>query len=98
MRQIFLDTETTGLEHKLGHRIIEIAGVEMFNRRLTNHHFHSYLNPERDIDAGALWRCTGSAASSCSTNRALPTLRPSFSTLCAAPNWSSTTPLSTSAS
>ncbi|MBK8116194.1 MAG: DNA polymerase III subunit epsilon [Candidatus Accumulibacter sp.] len=54
MRQIFLDTETTGLEHKLGHRIIEIAGVEMFNRRLTNRHFHSYLNPERDIDAGAL--------------------------------------------
>jgi len=53
MRQIFLDTETTGLEHKLGHRIIEIAGVEMSNRRLTNHHFHRYLNPERDIDAGA---------------------------------------------
>ncbi len=54
MRQIFLDTETTGLEHKLGHRIIEIAGVEMRNRRLTNRHFHCYLNPERDIDAGAL--------------------------------------------
>lgn len=54
MRQIFLDTETTGLEHKLGHRIIEIAGVEMRNRRLTQQHFHSYLNPERDIDAGAL--------------------------------------------
>ena len=53
MRQIFLDTETTGLEHKLGHRIIEIAGVEMNNRRLTSHHFHRYLNPERDIDAGA---------------------------------------------
>ncbi len=54
MRQIFLDTETTGLEHKLGHRIIEIAGVEMCNRRLTNRHFHRYLNPEREIDAGAL--------------------------------------------
>lgn len=54
MRQIFLDTETTGLEHKLGHRIIEIAGVEMRNRRLTNRHFHSYLNPEREIDTGAL--------------------------------------------
>ena len=54
MRQIFLDTETTGLEHKLGHRIIEIAGVEMRNRRLTNRHFHSYINPEREIDAGAL--------------------------------------------
>lgn len=54
MRQIFLDTETTGLEHKLGHRIIEIAGVEMRNRRLTQRHFHHYINPERDIDAGAL--------------------------------------------
>ena len=54
MRQIFLDTETTGLEHKLGHRIIEIAGVEMRNRRLTNRHFHRYLNPDREIDAGAL--------------------------------------------
>lgn len=54
MRQIFLDTETTGLEHKLGHKIIEIAGVEMRNRRLTNRHFHRYLNPGRDIDAGAL--------------------------------------------
>jgi DNA polymerase-3 subunit epsilon len=53
MRQIFLDTETTGLEYKLGHRIIEIACVEMSNRRLTNHHFHRYLNPEREIDAGA---------------------------------------------
>ncbi|MDR1646450.1 MAG: DNA polymerase III subunit epsilon [Zoogloeaceae bacterium] len=54
MRQIFLDTETTGLDHKLGHRIIEIGGVEMRNRRLTKRHFHHYLNPERDIDAGAL--------------------------------------------
>ncbi|MBK1679177.1 DNA polymerase III subunit epsilon [Rhodocyclus tenuis] len=53
MRQIFLDTETTGLEHKHGHRIIEIAGVEMKNRRLTHHHFHYYLNPDRDIDEGA---------------------------------------------
>ncbi len=54
MRQIFLDTETTGLEHKLGHRIIEIGCVEMRNRRLTNRHFHRYINPQRDIDAGAL--------------------------------------------
>ncbi|MDA0190468.1 MAG: exonuclease domain-containing protein, partial [Proteobacteria bacterium] len=53
MRQIFLDTETTGLEHRLGHRIIEIACVEMNNRRLTNRHFHRYVNPERDIDEGA---------------------------------------------
>ena len=54
MRQIFLDTETTGLEHKLGHRVIEIGCVEMRNRRLTNRHFHRYLNPDRAIDAGAL--------------------------------------------
>lgn len=54
MRQIFLDTETTGLEHKLGHRVIEIGCVEMRNRRLTNRHFHRYINPDRDIDAGAL--------------------------------------------
>jgi DNA polymerase-3 subunit epsilon len=54
MRQIFLDTETTGLEHKLGHRIIEVGCVEMRNRRLTQHHFHRYLNPDREIDAGAL--------------------------------------------
>ena len=54
MRQIFLDTETTGLEHKHGHRIIEIGCVEMRSRRHTNRHFHRYLNPDRDIDAGAL--------------------------------------------
>jgi len=54
MRQIFLDTETTGLEHKLGHRIIEIGCVEMNSRRLTHRHFHRYVNPEREIDAGAL--------------------------------------------
>ncbi|MFZ2853675.1 MAG: DNA polymerase III subunit epsilon [Rhodocyclaceae bacterium] len=53
MRQIFLDTETTGLEHKLGHRVIEIACVEMTNRRLTHRHFHRYINPEREIDSGA---------------------------------------------
>lgn len=54
MRQILLDTETTGLEPKLGHRIIEVAGVEMINRRLTGNDFHRYLNPERDIDVGAI--------------------------------------------
>lgn len=53
MRQIILDTETTGLETSLGHRIIEIAAVEMVNRHLTNNHFHQYLNPEREIDPGA---------------------------------------------
>ena len=53
MRQIVLDTETTGLEHSLGHRIIEIGCVELVNRRVTGHTFHRYLNPERDIDLGA---------------------------------------------
>ena len=53
MRQIFLDTETTGLSHLHGHRIIEIAAIEMINRRPTNNHFHAYLNPEREIDPAA---------------------------------------------
>lgn len=53
MRQIVLDTETTGLEVRQGHRIIEIAGVEIVNRRLTGTRYHQYLNPDRDIDAGA---------------------------------------------
>src|SRR5262245_46666913 len=54
MRQIVLDTETTGLEPDLGHRIIEIGCVELVNRRPTGKTFHRYLNPERDIDQGAL--------------------------------------------
>lgn len=53
MRQIVLDTETTGLETSQGHRIIEIGCVEMFNRRLTGRHYHQYVNPEREVDAGA---------------------------------------------
>lgn len=53
MRQIFLDTETTGLYHAQGHRIIEIAAVEMINRRPTTNHYHVYLNPDREIDPGA---------------------------------------------
>lgn len=53
-RQIVLDTETTGLDPKLGHRIIEVAGVELVNRRLTGRHFHRYVNPGRDSDEGAL--------------------------------------------
>ena len=53
MRQIFLDTETTGLYPAQGHRIIEIAAIEMVNRRPTNHHFHVYLNPQREIDPAA---------------------------------------------
>ncbi len=54
MRQIILDTETTGLDPALGHRIIEIAGVELVNRRLTGNHFHRYVNPERESEEGAL--------------------------------------------
>lgn len=54
MRQIILDTETTGLDPRQGHRVIEIAAVEMMNRRLTGNHFHRYLNPDRDIEEGAL--------------------------------------------
>lgn len=53
MRQIILDTETTGLDPRQGHRIIEVAGVEVVNRRLTNRHYHQYINPDRDIDEGA---------------------------------------------
>lgn len=53
MRQIFLDTETTGLYPAQGHRIIEIAAIEMINRRPTRNHFHVYLNPEREIDPAA---------------------------------------------
>ena len=53
MRQVFLDTETTGLEPELGHRVIEIGGVEMVNRRLTGRRLHHYLQPDREIDDGA---------------------------------------------
>jgi DNA polymerase-3 subunit epsilon len=54
MRQIVLDTETTGLEPEQGHRIIEIGCVEMVDRRLTGNNFHQYLQPEREIDAAAI--------------------------------------------
>jgi DNA polymerase-3 subunit epsilon len=54
MRQLVLDTETTGLEPKEGHRIIEIGCVELIERRLTKANFHRYLQPDREIDAGAV--------------------------------------------
>ena len=54
MRQIVLDTETTGLEPAEGHRIIEIGCVELLDRRVTRNVFHTYINPERVVDAGAL--------------------------------------------
>jgi DNA polymerase-3 subunit epsilon len=53
MRYVVLDTETTGLEVRQGHRIIEIGCVEVSGRQVTNHHFHQYVNPEREIDEGA---------------------------------------------
>ena len=54
MRQVVLDTETTGLEVSQGHRIIEIGCVEVVNRRLTGRHYHQYIQPNRAIDEGAL--------------------------------------------
>mgnify|MGYP001828679168 CR=1 FL=1 len=54
MRQIVLDTETTGLEVSQGHRIIEIGCVELVNRKLTGNHYHQYINPEREVDQGAI--------------------------------------------
>lgn len=54
MRQVVLDTETTGLEPEQGHRIIEIGCVEMVNRKLTGRHYHQYIKPMREIDEGAI--------------------------------------------
>ena len=53
MRQVILDTETTGLDWKLGHRVIEIGCIEVSARRITEHVFHSYFNPDRPIDLEA---------------------------------------------
>lgn len=53
MRQVILDTETTGLDPRQGHRIIEVAGLELINRRPTGRHFHEYIHPDRDIEADA---------------------------------------------
>jgi DNA polymerase-3 subunit epsilon len=54
MRQIVLDTETTGLNPEMGHRVIEIGALEVVNRRATGRTFHVYLNPDREIDGGAV--------------------------------------------
>ena len=54
MRQVVLDTETTGLSPELGHRILEIGCVEIVDRKLTRRHYHQYVNPQREIDDGAL--------------------------------------------
>lgn len=53
MRQIVLDTETTGLNPNLGHRLVEVAAIELSDRKVTDRSFHRYLNPEREIDEGA---------------------------------------------
>lgn len=53
MRQIILDTETTGIGPELGHRVIEIGCVELIDRKLTGNHYHVYLNPQREVDEGA---------------------------------------------
>ena len=53
MRQIVLDTETTGLNPNLGHRLVEIAAIELCDRKVSDRSFHRYLNPEREIDEGA---------------------------------------------
>jgi DNA polymerase-3 subunit epsilon len=53
MRQILLDTETTGLEVSQGHRIIEIGCIELIDRRVTGNHWHYYFNPDREVDIGA---------------------------------------------
>ncbi|WP_100641660.1 DNA polymerase III subunit epsilon [Alteromonas facilis] len=54
MRQIVLDTETTGIDPKEGHRIIEIGCVELVDRKLTGNHFHVYINPEREVEQEAI--------------------------------------------
>jgi DNA polymerase-3 subunit epsilon len=54
VRQVVLDTETTGLEPSQGHRIIEIGCVELINRKLTGRHYHQYINPGREVDPGAV--------------------------------------------
>jgi len=54
MRQIVLDTETTGLEPEQGHRVIEIGCVELENRELTGRHYHVYINPEREVEDSAV--------------------------------------------
>ncbi|MGH8516446.1 MAG: DNA polymerase III subunit epsilon, partial [Panacagrimonas sp.] len=54
MRQLVLDTETTGLSVELGHRIIEVGVIELVNRRPTGNHFHRYVNPGREVEAGAV--------------------------------------------
>ena len=59
MREIVLDTETTGLDPDAGDRIVEIGAVELVNQMPTGRTFHRYVNPQRDVPAGGPRRCTG---------------------------------------
>ena len=74
MRQIVLDTETTGLDPKVGHRVVEVAAIELCNRKITERRFHRYLNPERDIEEGDAKAVKRSSAAARST-RALSSTR-----------------------
>ena len=85
-RQIVLDTETTGLEVNQGHRIIEIGCVELVNRRITGRQYHQYIQPERDIDAGAL-EVHGITQEFLAANRSLVRSQRSLSNLCVVQSW-----------
>ena len=76
-RQIVLDTETTGLNPKLGDRIIEIGCVEIVDRRISERHFHAYVNPEREIDEGAS-RVHGLTREDLASKPKFPEIAPAF--------------------
>ena len=76
-RQIVLDTETTGLNPKLGDRIIEIGCVEIVDRRISERHFHAYVNPEREIDEGAS-RVHGLTREDLTSKPKFPEIAPGF--------------------
>jgi DNA polymerase-3 subunit epsilon len=76
-RQIVLDTETTGLNPKLGDRIIEIGCVEIVDRRISERHFHAYVNPEREIDEGAS-RVHGLTREDLASKPKFPEIAPGF--------------------
>ncbi len=76
-RQIVLDTETTGLDPKLGDRIIEIGCVEIVDRRISERHFHAYVNPEREIDEGAS-RVHGLTREDLASKPKFPEIAPAF--------------------
>jgi DNA polymerase III epsilon subunit-like protein len=93
MRQVILDTETTGLELKLGHRVIEVGCVELVNRRRTTRTLHHYLQPDRPIDPGAQ-EVHGISMEMLRDSRA-SARSPRISSLSSpVPSWSSTMPTS----